>query len=267
MIGLELEKLEREAGLAGPSRAALSERPHPGACGDPGPSVQPEVTLRLSVWLNRWPPPYTFLTLQRGPESSPGSPQPLSRTSLPGEGGSRLLGQARCEHQFHPACGQQGRGCEPPVCRRGSDGGACALSCETDPGAEPRFHRPPALLATETLRPHNSKSLRVCVSGRSSAGVLRRRGPGPSPVLGAGGLTQHESTSTPGDWLGDARLVRANPGLLPGPWRTGALLLLRLPGRQDASLQPWGHLSHPTGRDPPAGEATPEGSGAKAQRD
>lgn len=114
-------------------------------------------------------------------------PKPLSHKSLPGEGGIRFLGQALCEHQFHPACGQQGRGCEPPVYRRGSDGGACALSCVTDLGAEPRFHPPPALLATVTLHPHTSKSPRICVSGRSGTGALRRQGPGPSPVLGARG--------------------------------------------------------------------------------
>ena len=31
--------------------------------------------------------PYTFLILHPGPETSPGSPNPLSHKSLPGEGG------------------------------------------------------------------------------------------------------------------------------------------------------------------------------------
>lgn len=114
--------------------------------------------------------------------------------------------------------------------------------------AKPRFHPPPALLAAVTFLPHTSRSLQLCVSGKSSTGGTQEMGTraGRPQSSRPGQLIQRESTYTPRDWLGHARLVRANPGLLPERLRTGALLLLRLPGRQDISLEPWGHLSHPS---------------------
>lgn len=76
--------------------------------------------------------------------------------------------------------------------------------------------------------------------GRSGEGDQGRR-----PVLRAGQLTR-KSTPTPRDWLGHARWSELILGCCQ--W---ALLLLRLPGRQDTSLEPWGHLG-PHWRDPPA---------------
>ena len=98
----------------------------------------------------------------------------------------------------------------------------------------PSFHTPPGACASVSVG-------RVAL-GHSGDGARAGRPQSSRP----GQLIQRESTSTPRDWLGHARLVRANPGLLPERLRTGALLLLRLPGRQDISREPWGHLSHPS---------------------
>lgn len=182
--------------------------------------VQPDVALRLSAWLNHWPPPYTLLILHPGPETQPWlsatpshiNPSLGKEASFPGPG--------TVNAPVSSACGQQkGRGCRPPSLPTGLQMGVCAPVRDRPGWLSPgstllRSAGHCDLPSTHLQEPARWRQREKRHWGRSGRGTRAGR----PQSSGPGQLTQCKSTPTPRDWLGHARLVRANPGLLPvGP--------------------------------------------------
>lgn len=97
--------------------------------------MQPDVTLRLSVWLNRWPLPYTFLILQRGPGIALALPNPSHINPSLGKGGFGSWARHCVSTSFIPPVASKGEAVSPQFTDGAQmEGHVCALVCDRPGG-------------------------------------------------------------------------------------------------------------------------------------